>query len=150
MSRRKGAMGAMGGSGGAPQNTQVLIGAGEAPDTGLKPEAHAAGADATYMIAGHIVNSSDGDARTLYTTEGIGRDGQAKARRKLACAEGDVALKRLLERDKDGMRPVILAWEAGKEDVASRGAKGAKGKERGAGKGKGKGTERGAAKARGE
>lgn len=110
---------------------------------GLKPEARAAGADATYMIAGHVVSGSAGDARTLYTAEGIGRDGQAKARRKLAGAEGDAALKRLLERDKDGMRAVMLAREAGKEDVASRGAKGAKGKERGAGKGKGQGTERG-------
>ncbi|KJA24908.1 hypothetical protein HYPSUDRAFT_161464 [Hypholoma sublateritium FD-334 SS-4] len=105
---------------------------------GLKPEARAAGADATYMIAGHIVSGSASDARTLYAAESIGRDGQAKARRKLAGAEGDAALKRLLERDKDGMKVVMLARQAGKEDVSSRRAKDAKGKERGTGKSTGK------------
>ena len=104
---------------------------------GLKPEARAGGTDATYMISGHIISGSAGDARTLYAAESIGRYGQAKARRKLASAEGDASLKRLLERDKDGMKAVMLAREAGK---GVPGAKGGKGKEHGVEKGTSKST----------
>ena len=107
---------------------------------GLKPEARAGGTDATYMISGHIISGSAGDARTLYAAESIGRDGQAKARRKLAGAEGDMSLKRLLERDKDGMRAVMLARETGTGSALLRGSKGGKGKEHGVEKGAGKST----------
>jgi minichromosome maintenance protein 10 len=49
----------------------------------------------------------------MYMTENIGRDGQAKAKRKLEAKDADKALKALLERDKEGMQTVIKAREAG-------------------------------------
>jgi len=49
----------------------------------------------------------------MYVTENIGRDGQAKAKRKLEAMDADKALKALLERDKEGMQSVIRAREAG-------------------------------------
>lgn len=45
--------------------------------------------------------------------ENIGRDGQAKAKRKLEAKDADKALKALLERDKEGMQAVVRAREAG-------------------------------------
>jgi len=82
---------------------------------GLKPEesSAASGAGATYVVSGHVVNGTSSDPRTMYVTENIGRDGQAKAKRKLEAMDADKALKALLERDKEGMQSVIRAREAG-------------------------------------
>ncbi len=82
---------------------------------GLKPEesSAASGARATYVVSGHVVNGTSSDPRTMYVTENIGRDGQAKAKRKLEAMDADKALKSLLERDKEGMQSVIKAREAG-------------------------------------
>jgi len=69
----------------------------------------------------------------------MGREGQVKAKRKLAGKEADRALKELLERDKEGMRVVMEAREAytgkGKnaeldKDGAKQGSKSTVGKER--------------------
>ncbi|GLB44212.1 putative primase zinc finger [Lyophyllum shimeji] len=81
---------------------------------GLKPEASSAGGGSTYIVSGQVVSNSNMDARSLYVAENIGRDGQAKAARKLSGKDADRALKSLLERDKEGMRAVMRAREAGK------------------------------------
>jgi minichromosome maintenance protein 10 len=79
---------------------------------GLKPEPDAGGS--TYVISGHIINGSGMDSRSLYATEQLGREGQAKAKRKLSSKDADRALKVLLERDKEGMKAVVRAREVGK------------------------------------
>lgn len=98
---------------------------------GLKPEASASGSGATYVIQGHVVGPSVGSA---YVAETMGREGQAKAKRKFA-RNADRELKALLGRDKEGMRAVIRAREVAKEMEEKNG----NGKHTGgAGKGKGK------------
>jgi minichromosome maintenance protein 10 len=59
------------------------------------------------------VNSSGADPRSLFVTENMGREGQAKARRRLAGKDADKELKLLLARDKEGMRAVVKAREVG-------------------------------------
>ncbi|KAF7759679.1 hypothetical protein Agabi119p4_11374 [Agaricus bisporus var. burnettii] len=76
---------------------------------GLKPEESARGS--TYIISGHVVGGANSDPRNMYVGETMGREGQAKAQRKSA-GDADRALKTLLERDRDGMRAVMLAREA--------------------------------------
>lgn len=81
---------------------------------GLKPsESHLSGSDATYVISGHVVSGSGSgsDSRSLFVAESMGREGQAKAQRKLSGKDADKALKALLERDKEGMRAVVKARE---------------------------------------
>lgn len=99
---------------------------------GLKPEERS-NAGATYMVSGHVVPGTSSDPRTVYATESIGREGQAKARRKLAGKDADKALMTLLERDKEGMGAVMKARE-----VAA--AKKLKGRDE---KGKNKGEDKG-------
>ena len=83
---------------------------------GLKPEDGSIGDGATYVVSGHIVSGTSSDPRTTYITETIGRDGQAKAKRKMGGGSdaADRALKALLERDKEGMKAVMSARETGK------------------------------------
>ncbi|KXN85238.1 DNA replication licensing factor mcm10 [Leucoagaricus sp. SymC.cos] len=76
---------------------------------GLKPEEPAK--ESTYVISGHVVSGSDADPRNMYVGETIGREGQAKAQRK-AAGDADRALKSLLERDREGMRVVMMARKA--------------------------------------
>ena len=88
---------------------------------GLKPEDGSIGDGATYVISGHVVSGTSSDPRTMYLSETIGRDGQAKAKRKMGGGQdtADRALKALLERDKEGMKTVMKAREAGKVLVKS-------------------------------
>lgn len=76
---------------------------------GLKPKESAHGS--TYIISGHIVNGSDADPRNMSIGEMIGREGQARAQRKKV-DDVDRALISLLERDREGMKAVMLAREA--------------------------------------
>ncbi|KIM41854.1 hypothetical protein M413DRAFT_71601 [Hebeloma cylindrosporum] len=78
---------------------------------GLKPEDNSSNG-ATYVLSGHIVTGSSSDPRSVHLPESMGREGQAKAKRKLAGKEADRALKELLERDKEGMKAVMKAREA--------------------------------------
>jgi minichromosome maintenance protein 10 len=78
---------------------------------GLKPAEPGTGE--TYIISGHIVNGSSTDSRSVFISENIGREGQAKARRKIAGKDADKALESMLERDKEGMRAVVKAREVG-------------------------------------
>ncbi|KAF7977888.1 hypothetical protein HWV62_2434 [Athelia sp. TMB] len=76
---------------------------------GLKPEPVAG--TSTYVISGHVVGGTTG---SIYVAETMGREGQAKAKRKLD-RDADRELKALLERDKEGMRAVVRAREVAKE-----------------------------------
>ena len=83
---------------------------------GLKPEPSTGrdtGGSATYVVSGHVVGGPAGDSRSPYIAETIGREGQAKAKRKFG-QDADRDLKALLERDKEGMKAVIRAREVGK------------------------------------
>lgn len=83
---------------------------------GLKPEDSSIGDGATYVVSGHVVSGTSSDPRTTYITETIGRDGQAKAKRRMGGGKdaADRALMALLERDKEGMKAVMSAREIGK------------------------------------
>ncbi|KAF8192744.1 hypothetical protein K438DRAFT_1919276 [Mycena galopus ATCC 62051] len=98
---------------------------------GLKPLAQES-SGATYVVAGHIVSGGRGDPRdSLFISERMGREGQAKASRKLAASEDARVLKALQGRDAEGMKPVMKAREAGlaeKEEL--RAAKNGKGKQK--------------------
>ena len=48
---------------------------------GLKPAGPNEEKGETYVISGHVVNSSVADSRSVFSTENMGREGQAKARR---------------------------------------------------------------------
>ncbi|KDQ55942.1 hypothetical protein JAAARDRAFT_36719 [Jaapia argillacea MUCL 33604] len=81
---------------------------------GLKPEPTTGGAGSTYVVSGHIISGSGVDtAGSLYVSENIGREGQARAARKVAGKDADKALDQLLKRDKEGMRAVLKAREFG-------------------------------------
>ncbi|KAH6912084.1 hypothetical protein BKA70DRAFT_1184627 [Coprinopsis sp. MPI-PUGE-AT-0042] len=100
---------------------------------GLKPDLKTDGS--TYIVSGHIVGASD--SKSLFATENIGREGQAKAKRKLDNAEADKLLKQLAARDREGMEAVMKAREV------MKGQKDVKAKEEGkSSKGKGKGKEK--------
>ena len=88
---------------------------------GLKPEDGSIGDGATYVVSGHVVSGTSSDPRTTYLTETIGRDGQAKAKRRMGGGQdaADRALKALLERDKEGMKAVMSARESGKALINS-------------------------------
>jgi minichromosome maintenance protein 10 len=89
---------------------------------GLKPEDGSIGDGATYVVSGHVVSGTSSDPRTMYLSETIGRDGQAKAKRKMGGGKdaADRTLKALLERDKEGMKTVMRAREAGKVLIKSQ------------------------------
>jgi len=116
---------------------------------GLKPEPSVGGGtggSATYVVSGHVVGGPAGNSRSLYVAETMGREGQAKAKRKFG-QDADRELKALLERDKEGMRAVVRAREVGKMlDEKS----GKRVKKRDKGKGKDKGREKPSAEARSE
>jgi len=71
------------------------------------------GGGATYVVAGHVVGGAAGDSRSLNVAETMGREGQAKAKRKFG-RDADRQLKALLERDKEGMKAVVRAREVAK------------------------------------
>ncbi|KAI6037943.1 hypothetical protein EDC04DRAFT_2570506 [Pisolithus marmoratus] len=72
---------------------------------GLKPEATPN--DSTYVVSGHVVGGSAG---SLFVSERLGREAQAKAKRMLE-RNTDRELKSLLDRDKEGMKAVTKARE---------------------------------------
>ena len=76
---------------------------------GLSPAEGSAApsADATYIVAGHVVAGAG--KRDLFLSESVGREAQARAARQANSRDTDVALKRLLKRDKEGMKAVQAA-----------------------------------------
>lgn len=103
---------------------------------GLQPEERQS---STYVISGHVVSGTSNDPRTLQMSENIGREGQAKAKRKLN-RDADFQLKKLLERDKNGMQVVISAREAAKK-MAAEGAQTASSSSKGKAKERPKGVQ---------
>ncbi|KAJ7585244.1 hypothetical protein C8J56DRAFT_1053628 [Mycena floridula] len=81
---------------------------------GLKPVEPQAGS--TYVMGGHIIPNSHNDS--VFISEKIGREGQAKAQRKKAKRDEDIMLKALLERDPQGMQAVMKVKKL--EESASR------------------------------
>ncbi|KAJ7699372.1 hypothetical protein B0H17DRAFT_1167798 [Mycena rosella] len=98
---------------------------------GLKPLDEVS-AGATYLVSGHIISGSAGtDLRdSMHIGERIGREGQAKASRKLAGREDERMLKALMGRDSEGMKTVMKAREVGlaEKAEAAAAAKPSKGK----------------------
>ncbi|KAI0052401.1 hypothetical protein FA95DRAFT_1601776 [Auriscalpium vulgare] len=95
-----------------------------------KPQLSADGGS-TYVVAGHVVSGST--SKSLFTSENIGREAQARAQRKKGAKDADRAVQKLLERDREGMRAVEKAREYALEMRMK-----ARGKEGTAKKGKGK------------
>ncbi|KAI5990380.1 hypothetical protein EDD15DRAFT_2170260 [Pisolithus albus] len=95
---------------------------------GLKPETTPN--DSTYVVSGHVVGGSVG---SLFVSERLGREAQAKAKRKLE-RNTDRELKTLLDRDKEGMKAVTKAREyaahMSKSPKAASGGKTDKGKQK--------------------
>ncbi|KAG1829327.1 hypothetical protein EV424DRAFT_1316891 [Suillus variegatus] len=81
---------------------------------GLKPSeaSGSRGDNTTYVVSGHVVSGSNRDVSSMFVAENMGREGQARAKRKLM-QDADRELKGLLERDKEGMRAVAKAREIG-------------------------------------
>lgn len=90
---------------------------------GLKP-LDADSGSATYLVSGHIISGGAGvaDLRdSMYIGESMGREGQAKASRKLAARDDDERmLKALLGRDAEGMKVVMKAREVGLAEKAEQ------------------------------
>lgn len=76
---------------------------------GLLPTA-SSGGGSTYVLSGHVISSSQAD---VFVGERMGREAQARAQRKATGREVDKVLKQLMEKDRDGMRSVLRAREAG-------------------------------------
>ncbi|KAI0248406.1 hypothetical protein BJV78DRAFT_1236417 [Lactifluus subvellereus] len=72
---------------------------------------------ATYVVAGHIVAA---ERRDLFLNETVGREAQARAARQASSRDTDRALKRLLARDKGGMKAVQEARRFAKRERAKR------------------------------
>ncbi|PPQ80327.1 hypothetical protein CVT25_003609 [Psilocybe cyanescens] len=87
---------------------------------GLKPSDDIAGNGATYMVSGHIVTGSSSDPKTMFISETMGREGQARAKRLIDGKDSDRALKALLQRDKEGMKAVMKAREVNRVLVKER------------------------------
>ncbi|KAG1740634.1 hypothetical protein EDB19DRAFT_1895312 [Suillus lakei] len=101
---------------------------------GLQPSeaSGSRGGNATYVVSGHVVSGSNRDVSSMFVAENMGREGQARAKRKLI-QDADRELKGLLERDKEGMRAVAKAREIGTM-TAKRASDGAKDKKSAKGK----------------
>ena len=94
---------------------------------GLKPEERE-GAGSTYILSGHVVSNGP-NSSSLFVSERMGQDAQAKAARVVSKKETDRALAQLLKRDKDGMRAVKAAREHGRKmNSAGDGGEGGSGK----------------------
>ncbi|KZT71219.1 hypothetical protein DAEQUDRAFT_707592 [Daedalea quercina L-15889] len=81
---------------------------------GLKPDPESSGA--TYVVSGHVVSGSN-DAKSLFLSESMGRDAQAKASRKASTLEADRALQQLLKRDKAGSKALATARKFAKRQA---------------------------------
>ncbi|KAG6334548.1 hypothetical protein ID866_4545 [Astraeus odoratus] len=90
---------------------------------GLKPETESN--NSTYIISGHVVGGSAG---SLFISEKLGREAQAKAQRRME-KNTDRELKALLDRDKEGMKAVTSA-RAFAAQVAASSEKVDKGKQK--------------------
>ncbi|KAI0818905.1 hypothetical protein BC629DRAFT_1636550 [Irpex lacteus] len=99
---------------------------------GLQPSSHpsSASADATYIVSGHIVSNST-STQSLFVSESVGRDAQAKAARKAKEREEEgVLMEGLRRRDREGVRVLWAAREFAERAKVEAKGKDAKGKGR--------------------
>lgn len=80
---------------------------------GLKPDVSAS-TGATYILSGHVVNDGD-SSNSMYVSERLGREAQAKAARHVSSRDTERTLETLLKRDKEGMRAVNAARDYNKK-----------------------------------
>ncbi|KAL0579267.1 hypothetical protein V5O48_002721 [Marasmius crinis-equi] len=66
--------------------------------------------DATYVFSGHIARGSSSSDPFFSDTHG--RDAQTRAQKKQASRESEKVLKKLMERDRDGVQGIIKARQA--------------------------------------
>lgn len=78
---------------------------------------------ATYIVAGHVVAAGK---RDLFVNETVGREAQARAARKANSRDTDAELKRLLARDREGMKAVQEARKFAKDVLGKQNAEGGK------------------------
>ncbi len=84
----------------------------------------------TYVVAGHIVAGGAAGKHDMFLKEKVGREAQARAARRTNSRDTDVALKRLLARDSEGMEAVQEARKfAMKEKAREKQQRVANGKE---------------------
>jgi hypothetical protein len=83
----------------------------------------------TYVVAGHIVAGGASGKHDMFLKEKLGREAQARAARRTNSRDTDVALKRLLARDKEGMRAVQEARKFAMKTKAREKQRTANGKE---------------------
>jgi len=106
-----------------PQRKWGLAPRGPGDDSAAPSSAAVDGA--TYVVAGHIVASGK---RDLFMSESVGREAQARAARKAGSRDVDKTLKRLLSRDKEGMKAVQEARAFAKKMKGPQNASSGKGK----------------------
>lgn len=90
---------------------------------GLRPESGGLRDDqggATYVVSGHVVSGSTRAASSLFVSESLGREGQAKAARKATAKEQEKTLKAIVGRDREGMKAVMRAREVGLKDLKTK------------------------------
>lgn len=63
---------------------------------GLKPEDDST-SGSTYVVSGHVISAAE--KASMFVSETVGREVQAKARRKAEASDADKAVKALLERE---------------------------------------------------
>jgi hypothetical protein len=83
----------------------------------------------TYVVAGHIVAGGAAGKHDMFLKEKVGREAQARAARRTNSRDTDVALKRLLARDKEGMKAVQEARKYAMKAKAREKPRTANGKE---------------------
>ncbi|KAI9508056.1 hypothetical protein F5148DRAFT_1199727 [Russula earlei] len=87
---------------------------GLAPASGPVAQSSSEVEGATYVVAGHVVAAGK---RDLFVNESVGREAQARAARRAGSRDTDMALRRLLARDKEGMKAVREAYKFAKKAI---------------------------------
>ena len=102
-----------------PQRKWGLAPANNGSAVSPSPSSQVDAGGPTYVVAGHIVAGAPGGKHDMFLKESLGREAQARAARRTNSHDTDVALKRLLARDKEGMKAVQearrFAMKAGKK-----------------------------------
>ena len=89
-----------------PQRKWGLAPANNGSAVSPSPSSQVDAGGPTYVVAGHIVAGVAGGKHDMFLKESLGREAQARAARRTNSHDTDVALKRLLARDKEGMKAV--------------------------------------------
>ncbi|KAL0067149.1 hypothetical protein AAF712_005719 [Marasmius tenuissimus] len=80
---------------------------------GLQPAARNTqfgGTDATYVFSGHVARGSS--SSDPFFSDTFGRDAQTRTQKKMEGRESEKVLKKLMERDREGVKGILKAREA--------------------------------------